>query len=521
MSIEKKVNFEPLSPLLFLERSARYYKNKKAIVDGDITKTYSEFYRDCQAIAKGLCSLGIKPNAKVAYVCRNTHHMVAAFYAIPMCRSVLMPINVRLNYEQIAYILQHAEADVLFIEECFFHESYINDVNKIVIIGTKKYEHPNVFSYEELLNIGNENRHLQLPILTDEQETITLNYTSGTTGNPKGAEYSHRSTYLNALGECLQTGLTNQSNYLWILPMFHCNGWCFPWAVTAVAGTHVCLPTINAEEIIRLIVEHDITHLCAAPTILTMLPQTPAFSKLAGKTNLKIITAGSSPTEKTIKTYEEFGIDIIHVYGLTETHGPHTVNPTPKNTENVSVLKTYQGIPGIHATFMRIVDKQMQDIPHDGVTIGEVIMRGNNIMKGYYKDPATTEISFKNGWFFSGDLAVVHPNGFMEVKDRSKDIIISGGENISSIEVEKAIYSHHAIAKVAVIPMRNETWGEIVHAVVECHSETVVTEKEIIQFCKQKLPSYKCPKKVTFAAIPVNATGKIQKSKLKSIYYER
>ena len=301
----QNANYEAVSPILFLERAATYFSDKIGVIDGNIQKTYAEFYKDCYTLAQALIKIGVQPQTKVAYVCRNNYQMLASFYAIPMCQAILVPINVRLSKKEISYILKHAEAEILIIEHCFYDPMYIADVKKIIIINNSNQRHKKIVDYEDLMSMFKQNNSTKLPQIGDEHATITLNYTSGTTGHPKGVEYSHRSTYLNTLGESLQCSLDCRTNYLWVLPMFHCNGWCFPWAVTAVGGTHVCLNSFDAQEVIKLILKHDITHLCAAPTVLTMLLYSPHFNMLAGKKNLHIITAGSSPTKEIIEKFEE------------------------------------------------------------------------------------------------------------------------------------------------------------------------------------------------------------------------
>lgn len=523
-TLNQTTNYEPLSPIFFLERAAQYFSDKIGVIDGNMKKTYAEFYQDCQQLARAFIQHGIHPEAKIAYVCRNTYQMLVGFYAVPMCQAILVPINIRLNAQEISYILKHSESKILIIEDCFYDSQYCDIVKKVIVINKQQScTNPDIADYAHFFSTGIRNSSIELPTIADELATITINYTSGTTGDPKGVECSHRGTYLNSFGESLQCGLDSRSNYLWVLPMFHCNGWSFTWAVTAVGATHVCLPSFNTEETIKLIIKHDITHFCAAPTVLTMLLSSPNVNLLKGKDNLHIITAGSTPTKKGMESFEESNIDMIHVYGLTETHGPFTINSTKNwykktTAQEATTLKTLQGIPAVHALHLRVVDHKMQDVPHDGLTIGDIVMRGNNVMKGYYKDAQATSSIFKNGWFFSGDLGVIHPNGYLEIKDRAKDIIISGGENISSIEVEKAIYTHPAVFRTAVIPTKHELWGEIVHAIVELVPESTLNEEALIAHCKQILPRYKCPKKITFARIPTNGTGKIQKSMLKKQY---
>lgn len=519
----KQVNYEPLSPLLFLERAKRVYKDKIAIIDKNVRKTYEEFYNDCVLSAKSFKQIGVTKNNKVAYLCRNNHYMLEAYYSIPMIGGVVIPINIRLNDSDIIYILKHSEAKILIVEEDLFKEDYLKIVEKVIVISNNNYQ--NCLKYSEFIKLGESLESFECDLI-NENDLITINYTSGTTGLPKGVMYTHRGTYLNSLGECLEVGLNSKSTYLWVLPMFHCNGWCFTWAVTAAGGTHVCLDkTCDIEHLINLIIKNNVTHFCAVPTILIKLLESPNFNSLKDVSNLKIITAGSSPSPTLIKKYEESNINILHVYGLTETYGPHAIcleqeSWSTASKDEVSYLKCSQGLPGIHSLFIRVVDKNMQDVPHDGKTVGEVIMRGNNVMLGYYKDKENTEKAFQDGWFHSGDAAVIKPNGYIEIRDRIKDIIISGGENISSIEIENIIYQHPSVSIVAVIPKYDEVWGEVPHAIIELKNGHILTEEEIIKHCRDNLSHFKCPKIVTFTTIPKTSTGKIQKYILKQQYYK-
>ena len=524
-------NYEPLSPILFLKRSAQAFAKKIAIIENDLQKTYEEFFIECLSLAKGLQKIGVQSGNKVAYLSNNNYYMLKAFYSIPMCGAVLVPVNIRLSLKEIKFILDDSESIALVVEKNLFTPNLLSYVKNVILISdsvdqiTEKVANKKnkLFSYNEIIELGTKNSEFTEYELIDENSTITLNYTSGTTGKPKGVEYTYRSTYLNSLGECLQTQLSIKSRYLWILPMFHCNGWCFTWAVTAVGATHVFLKAIDIEKIIDLILKQKITHLCAAPTVLNMISNHQNFFQLFNHNNLTIITAGASPSSRMIESYENLGVNLIHVYGLTETYGPHTVCQEQIEWNNldkkdIALLKRMQGLPSLHSVFIRVVDKNFQDVPNDGETLGEIIMRGNNVMKGYYKAQQNHD-SVKNGWFCSGDLAVVNSEGYIYIKDRLKDLIVSGGENISSIEVENILYENDEVLAAAVIATYDELWGEIVHAIVELKGNKEVTEENLIHFCKTKLASYKCPKRITFAIIPTNVNGKIQKSLLKEKYY--
>jgi fatty-acyl-CoA synthase len=368
--------------------------------------------------------------------------------------------------------------------------------------------------YEDFIAKGSP-EDIPIPV-EDEQETISINYTSGTTGMPKGVMYSHRNAYLNSICEALQMHMNVYTNYLWTLPMFHCNGWCFTWGVTAVGGTHVCLRAVVASDVYRLIEEEEISHFCAAPTVLIMMSSDPAAKQLKLTRKLHIVTAGAPPSPTVIKNVEAIGADITHVYGLTETFGPHSIcewQPKwdPLLAEERAKIKSRQGVPYITAAEMRVVDGAMNDVAADGKSMGEVVMRGNNVMKGYYLQPEATEEAFEGGWFHSGDLAVMHPDGYIEIKDRKKDIIISGGENISTVELENLIFSHPDVLEVAIVAVPHEKWGEVPKAFVVPKPGTNPTEQDIIQYCRDNIAHYKCPKSVEFGELPKTSTGKIKK----------
>jgi len=517
-------NFEPLSPLMFLERSVKYLGKSISVIDNDTIMTYEELYDEWKTLSKVFHILEIRPGDRIAYLMRNNHKMLISFYSVPMCGAILVPINIRLCEQEINYILQDSKANILVVDTEFFKNSFLSAVKKIIVVGEEIEQNIKVFSYQKLIQQAKDQKEFCLYKIKNENSTITINYTSGTTQLPKGVEYSHRSAYLNSLGQCIQTGLNFETKYLWTLPMFHCNGWCYIWAVTAVGGTHVCLDRVIPEDIINIISNYEITHMSAAPTVLSMLANAKNFLSLKLKNILKIITAGSSPSSKIIKKFLLKNIDIIHVYGLTETLGPFTIceeNHLSKNfgIEEKAEFKTLQGIPSVHSVFLKVVDKNFLEVEKDGITIGEVVMRGNNLMKGYYNDAKNTKKVFRKGWFFSGDLAVVNPNGYIEIKDRIKNIIVSGGENIPTIEIENVIQELNEVYRVAVIPSFNEKWGEVVHAVIELHQNKTLTKEYVTNYCKSKLAQFKCPKIITFAKIPINNTGKIQKNILKKNFY--
>lgn len=494
-----KANYTALTPLLFLERAKNFFAGKAAVRHNDVTKTYAALYDDCLRTAMYFYKLGVRPGDRIAYISRNNFSLLEAHYAIPMCGAILVPLNHRLHESEVCYILRHAGVKVLVTEEQYYRDTYDPFVSMQILISDLQEAAVTLPLEDAFRRFTSEKRN--------EEETISINYTSGTTGHPKGVMYSHRSTYLNAMGECITAGLTSACNYLWVLPLFHCNGWCYPWAVTAVGGTHFFTDSLDPERLVDCIIENRITHLCAAPTVLILLQEAVNFPLLADTGPLTIITAGSAPSPQIINRYEDNNVRIVHVYGLTETHGPHLVCEEKPSWR--------QGIASVHATFMDVVNNETGSVPWDGKTIGEVVVRGNNVMQGYYRNRALTRQVFKGGWFHTGDLAVVHKDGHIEVVDRIKDIIISGGENISSIEIENALYQHPDILMAAVIPLHDSKWGEVPTAIIELKEGKILHEAEIIDFCRNRLAHYKCPRKVIFDQIPRTATGKVQKNKLK------
>jgi len=521
---QPSVNYTPLTPLSFLRRSTYVYPEKIAVIHQDKRYTYREFNQRVNRLASALRQMGIDKGDRVAFLCPNIPPMLEAHYGVPLAGGVLVAINTRLSSLEIAYILNHSGAKALFVD----HElaelippvrDQLTSLETIVNIDDHT-GHAGIegLDYDTLLASASDDP-LDKPV-ADENEPLSINYTSGTTGDPKGVIYTHRSAYLNALGEALEVGLNSRATYLWTLPMFHCNGWCFTWGVTAVGGTHVCLRRLEPAEVFRLIEVERVSHLNGAPTVLIMLTSHPSAKTAKFPRKLHVTTAGAPPSPTIIATMEAMGAEIFHVYGLTETYGPHSVCAWHEDWDDLPVderarKKARQGVPYIIAEDMRVVDDNMQDIPTDTHTLGEVIMRGNNVMQGYFEQPEATEEAFRGGWFHSGDLAVMHPDGYIEIRDRKKDIIISGGENISTIEVENTIYQHPAVQEVAVISIPDERWGEVPKAFITLKPGAQPTSEDIINFCREHLAHFKCPKAIEFGALPKTSTGKIKKYELR------
>jgi fatty-acyl-CoA synthase len=518
------VNYTPLTPLSFLTRSAAVYPEKTAVVYRHQRYTYRQFRQRVNRLATALQGVGVTTGERVAFLCPNTPPMLEAHYGVPLAGGILVAINIRLSAPEIAYILNHSGAKVLCVDSEFADliqpiQDQLTHLETVVrIVDSPTAEALHGLEYEAFLASGSDVL-LDKPVV-DENEPISINYTSGTTGNPKGVMYTHRSAYLNALGEALEMGLNNRSTYLWTLPMFHCNGWCFTWGVTAVGATHVCLRRVDPDEVFRLIETENVSHFCGAPTVLISLTSHPRAKTAVFPRQLHVTTAGAPPSPTVIANMEALGAEIFHVYGLTETYGPHSICAWHAEWDDLPAderarKKARQGVPYIVAEEMRVVDDDMQDVPADATTMGEVIMRGNNVMRGYYEQPEATATAFRGGWFHSGDLAVMHPDGYIELRDRQKDIIISGGENISTIEVENTIYRHPAVQEVAVIAIPDEKWGEVPKAFVVPKPGTNPTAEEIIQFCRERIAHFKCPKAVEFGDLPKTSTGKIKKFELR------
>ncbi|HXV92257.1 MAG TPA: acyl--CoA ligase family protein [Pseudonocardia sp.] len=515
----------PLTPLSFLRRSAEVYPDKVAIVYGDRRHTYAGFAAEATRVARALHGSGVSRGDRVAYLLPNVPEMLAAHFAVPLAGAVLVAINTRLSTEEVRYILDHSGATLLVVDAAL-HPTVapvaddLKTVQEIVTVVDPANPGDGIGSgvtYDDLLARGSDE---PLPWeVEDENAVISINYTSGTTGRPKGVQYSHRGAHLNSFGEIVHSAHTPDSVYLWTLPMFHCNGWCTPWAVTAIGGTHVCLREVRGDAIWGLIKEHGVTHLNGAPTVVTTIMRAPQAEKLDYQ--LVVTTAGAPPSPTTILQMERMGFRIVHVYGLTETYGPYSVNQyqpawAALEPEERAALQARQGVGMVCADRLRVVDADMNDVPADGVTMGEVVMRGNNVMLGYFNDPEATEKAFAGGWFHSGDLGVMHPDGYVELRDRAKDVVVSGGENISTIEVEQAIVSHPAVVEAAVIGVPDEQWGERPKAFVVLAEGQDATPEEIVEHVRSRIARYKAPKAVDIVTeLPKTSTGKVQKFELR------
>ena len=503
----------PLTPLEFLARSAYVYPDQVAAVDGARRFTYEEINRRCHRLASALRKHGVAPGDRVAVLAPNTIAALEVHFGVILAGAVLVMLNTRLQARELEWILNHCGAKVLIADPQLLPglQPVLPNLPELALVTD---------DYEALLEQGA--FPFADPPAPEENGMIAINYTSGTTGFPKGVMYTHRGGYLNALGEVLEHGLTNSSVYLWTLPLFHCNGWCFPWAVTAVGARHICLRQVDPAQIVELIQAEGVTHMCGAPVVVSTLTQHCAARGLRFENGLKIVTAGAPPSPAVIRAAEEIGADVAHAYGLTETYGPHTICAWRAEWNQLPVadraqIKARQGVAYLIAgTDLRVVDLHMHDVPRDGATMGEVIMRGNNVMLGYYKNPGATAKSFDGGWFHSGDLAVMHGDGYIELRDRAKDIVISGGENISSIEVEKVIAEHPAVMEAAIVAAPDEKWGEVPKAYVGLKEGQSVTAEELMEFCRARLAHFKCPKYVEFGPLPRTATGKIRKNELRA-----
>ncbi|WP_020495357.1 long-chain-fatty-acid--CoA ligase [Sciscionella marina] len=513
-----------LTPLRFLRRSADVFPGKQAIVYGDRSLNYREFAGEATRIANALRASGIGAGDRVAYLLPNIPEMLIAHFAVPLAGAVLVAINTRLAAEEIRYILDHSGAKILVVDSALYGgiapiAEELRTVTEIVTVTDPAAPaQGSPVPYERLRERGSE-RPFEWTV-DDENTTIAINYTSGTTGKPKGVQYTHRGAYLNSFGEIVHSTHTPESVYLWTLPMFHCNGWCTPWAVTGIGGTHVCLREVRGEVIWELIERHRVTHLNGAPTVVTTVLNAKSARPL--DYSLVVTTAGAPPAPTTIGQAERMGLRIVHVYGLTETYGPYSVNEYQRAWDELEPQVrarelARQGVGMLQADRMRVVDEDREDVPADGATMGEIVMRGNNVMSGYYRDPEGTAKAFAGGWFHSGDLGVVHPDGYVELRDRAKDIVISGGENISTIEVEQAIVAHPAVLEAAVVGVPDTTWGESPKAFVVLAEGQTATGDEIIEHVKDTIARYKAPKEVDIVtALPKTSTGKVQKFQLRS-----
>ncbi|MGZ3411676.1 MAG: acyl-CoA synthetase [Xanthobacteraceae bacterium] len=521
-------NFQPLTPVTFLERAATVFPDHPAIIHGKLMRSYRDFYTRARQLASALSKRGISRGDSVSVMLANTPAMLECHYGVPMTGGVLNTLNTRLDAPIIAFSLDHAEAKVVIIDREFskvMKEALTLCKAKPLVIDyddpefTGAGERISNIEYEDLIRDCNPDFVWEMP--DDEWDAIALNYTSGTTGDPKGVVYHHRGAYLLAMGNIVTCGMPKHPVYLWTLPMFHCNGWCFPWSISVVAGTHVCLRQVRAAAMYDAIANHKVTHLCGAPIVMAALLNAPASEKKPLPHAVNFATAAAPPPEAVLAAMKEAGFNVTHVYGLTEVYGPAVVNDWHDAWDKLSgpeqaAKKARQGVRYPVLETLDVLDPDtMRPVPHDGETMGEVMFRGNVVMKGYLKNKKSTDAAFAGGWFHSGDLGVMHPDGYVQLKDRSKDIIISGGENISSIEVEDALYKHPAVSAAAVVAKPDEKWGETPCAFVELKPGATASSEEIIGWCRKHLAGYKIPRHVVFGEVPKTSTGKIQKFKLR------
>ncbi|OOG47470.1 acyl-CoA synthetase [Polaromonas sp. A23] len=525
-----EANHAALSPLSFIERAAEVYPGRPAVVHGSLRRSWSELFTRCRQLASALQRSGIGKGDTVAVMLPNTPPMVEAHFGIPVTGAVLNALNTRLDAETIAFMLDHGEAKVLIVDPEFAAVmkkalALRKATTPLLVIDVQdaQYTGPverlgSIF-YDEFVAGGDASFEWRLP--ADEWDAIALNYTSGTTGNPKGVVYHHRGAAINAISNILEWDLPKHPVYLWTLPMFHCNGWCFPWTVAARAGVNVCLRKVEAGAILNAIRDHGVTHYCGAPIVHGMLVNAPDEMKAGLPRGVKAMVAGAAPPASMIEGMERLGFDLIHVYGLTETYGPATVCAKDEAWGELDIgerarLNARQGVRYHLQRDARVINPEtMRPVPQDGETMGEIMFRGNITMKGYLKNPKATEETFAGGWFHTGDLAVMYPDGYIKIKDRSKDVIISGGENISSIEVEDVLYRHPDVLAAAVVAKPDERWGETPCAFVELKSGATTTAADIVAHCKKHLAGFKVPKAVVFGELPKTATGKIQKFELR------
>jgi fatty-acyl-CoA synthase len=502
-------SFEPLTPTSFLLRSGRVFADRLAVVDGEVRFTYAEFLERCLRLSGGLHNMGIRDGGRVAVLSPNTHTLLEAHYGVPFAGAVLVALNTRLTAEDLSYIVAHSAAQLLIYDYEF--ESVARDIAaqvggdlRLVRAGRRDDQ------YDHLVS----NSAAWRRPIDDERGLLSINYTSGTTGKPKGVMYHHRGAYLQALAMALETRLDCESTFLWTLPMFHCNGWCFPWGVTAAGAVHLCLRKFDPSEAWRHLHESNVTHFNGAPTVLITMAWHPHARRPARP--VRVATGGAPPSPAILQRMAELGMNVTHLYGLTETFGPAVICEwrgewTKLTIEEQALIKARQGVGNVISQELRVINKRGKDVPPDGKTLGEIALRGNNVMLGYYQDEIATRKAIPDGWFRTGDLGVMHPDGYIELKDRVKDIIVSGGENIASIEVERVLCAHPSVMEAAVVAAPHPKWGEVPVAFVTLKAEAPATEQELIFWVRGRMAHFKAPKRIVFGEVPKNATGKTQK----------